>query len=164
MGSLYELAGEYARISEHLHDLDMPDDVIRDTLESYAIDLNTKAQNVCKVIRNLESDAKSIKDEEERLKARRQAIEKRTDSIKRYLKDNMITAGIEKIESPWFVISVRNNPESVVVDAESQIPQDYMREIPAKYEPDKELIKRAIKDGYQVPGCHLERKKSLVIK
>ena len=63
-----------------------------------------------------------------------------------------------------FVMGLRNNPESVVIDAESQIPADYMREIPASYSPDRIVIKKAIQDGYEVPGCHLTRTQSLQIK
>lgn len=98
------------------------------------------------------------------MKKRRQSIDNQVKRLKAYLLANLQTAGISKVESPYFVLSVRNNPESVVVDAESQIPPDYMREIPATYEPDKNLIKQAIKDGFEVPGCHLTKTQSVQIK
>lgn len=162
--SLYELAGDYRAIADRLHDLDLDDQTIADTLEGQSADLVTKGTNVAMVFRNMESLAEQIKAEESRLAARRKAVEKRAASIKQYLLSNMERAGISKIESPWFVVSVKQNPESVQIDDESVLPPDYLREIPAKYEPDKNLIKQALKDGADVPGCKLVRSTRLEIK
>jgi hypothetical protein len=76
----------------------------------------------------------------------------------------MEIAGIQKIECPWFVITLAQNPEAVTVDDESLIPRDYFKEIPATFHLDKALLKQAIKDGYAVPGAHLSRGTSLRIK
>ena len=164
MPNLYELASEYRAISDKLHDTDMDEQTILDTLESMSGELEAKATNLGFVIRNLEGMSEQIKQAEDAMKKRRQSIDNQVKRLKTYLNINMEMAGITKIESPYFVISIRNNPESVVIDAESQIPADYMREIPATYEPDKKLIAKAIKDGFTVPGCHLTRTTSLSIK
>ncbi len=164
MSNLYCLAAEYRTASDVLHDSDMDEQTILDTLEGMSGALETKATNLGFVIRNLESMAEQIKQVEDTMKKRRQSIDNQVKRLKAYLLANLQTAGISKVESPYFVLSVRNNPESVVVDAESQIPPDYMREIPATYEPDKNLIKQAIKDGFEVPGCHLTKTQSVQIK
>jgi hypothetical protein len=39
-----------------------------------------------------------------------------------------------------------------------------LRIIPENYEPDKQRIKLAIKNGETVPGCHLERTTRIEIK
>lgn len=161
---LYELAGEYRAISDKLHDLDLPEDVIADTLDGLGGDLQEKSINVAKYFRNLEAMANQIKQAEAQMMARRNAIEKRADSLKEYLKSNMERAGISKIECPFFVISIKQNPESVQVDDETLVPRDYFREIPVSYQLDKTLVKTAIKDGYNVPGCHLSRETRLDIK
>jgi len=77
---------------------------------------------------------------------------------------NMEVAGISKIECPWFVVSIAQNPEAVTVDDEDAIPRDYFKEIPASFVLDKVLLKQAIKDGYTVPGARLTRGTSLRIK
>lgn len=164
MNSLYELSGQYRAISDKLHDLDLPEEVIADTLEGLGGDLQEKSVNVAKYFRNLEAMADQIKQAEAQMSARRKAIEKRAYSLKQYLQANMELAGITKIESPWFVVSIKTNPASVVIDDESEIPYDYMREIPASFVPDKKIIKSAIDEGYTVPGCHLERGTRLEIK
>ena len=164
MNSLYEMAVEYRAISDKLHDLDLPEEVIADTLESIGGDIQEKSVNVAKYFRNLEAMADQIKQAEAQMSARRKAIEKRASNLKQYLLTNMERAGISKIESPWFVISIKQNPESVIVDDESAIPRDYFKEIPASYQLDKALVKSAIKDLHDVPGCHLERGTRIEIK
>ena len=164
MRNLYDLAAEYKAASDKLHDSDLDERTIADTLEGMAGELEAKATNVGFVIRNLDSMAEQIKQAEESMSKRRKALENRSKWLKSYLLQSMLATGKSKIESPYFVISVRNNPESVVIDAESQIPDDYMREIPATYEPNKQAIKQAIQDGFTVPGAHLARTQSLQIK
>ena len=67
----------------------------------------------------------------------------------------MLTTGITRIECPYFVLSIANNPPAIDVFDSLQVPQDYMREIPATSAPDKALIKKALNDGYEVPGARL---------
>ena len=164
MTALYLLAQDFRAVAEKLADSDLPDEVIQDTLESLQFPIEEKAKNVAMVIRNMEASAKAIKDAADGMLQRAKAEENRAKNLKSYLQAAMISTGINKIESPYFVLSIRNNPESVVIDAESQIPADYMREIPASYSPDKTLIKKALQDGFEVPGCNLARSQSLQIK
>lgn len=164
MTALYLLTQEFREAAEKLADAELPDEVIADTLESLQFPIEEKAKNVAMVIRNIEASAKAIKEAADAMILRAKSEENRAKNLKGYLQSAMEATGITKIESPYFVISLRNNPESVVIDAESQIPADYMREIPASYSPDRILIKKAIQDGYEVPGCHLTRTQSLQIK
>ena len=164
MSTLFEVAANYRALAEKLHDTDLDDKTIEDTLESESGDLVEKLTNVGFVIRNIDAEVFAMKDAEEKIAARRKSKENRIARLKAYALANMLATGKTKIESPYFVMGLRNNPESVVIDAESQIPADYMREIPASYSPDRILIKKAIQDGYEVPGCHLTRTQSLQIK
>ena len=164
MTALYLLTQEFREAAEKLADAELPDEVIADTLESLQFPIEEKAKNVAMVIRNIEASAKAIKEAADAMILRAKSEENRAKHLKGYLQSAMEATGITKIESPYFVISLRNNPESVVIDAESQIPADYMRVVPATYSPDKTLIKKAIQDGYEVPGCHLTRTQSLQIK
>lgn len=163
--TLYELSDQFQLAAQKLADLDLDEETIADTLEGLQGELEVKATNVAMFARNLESMAEQIKLAEAAMSARRKAIENRAQRVKDYLKLNMERTGIQKIESPYFNISIRDNPPSVVIDAASQIPEDYMRqpELPPAV-PDKKLIAQAIKDGYTVPGCHLESSKRLEIR
>ena len=164
MTALFILAQEHRALADKLHNLDLDDQTIADTLEAEGGDLVEKGKNVAAVFRNLESDAKQIKEAEQQLAERRKAIEKRAESLRNYLKTNMEVAGITKIECPWFVVSIAQNPEAVTVEDESLIPRDYFKEIPATFQLDKAMVKQAIKDGFTVPGVRLSRGTSLRIK
>ena len=79
----------------------------------------------------------------------------------------MAAAGIFSIKDERGIFSATlsiGRDEAVDVFDQSQIPQDYLREIPAKYEADKALIKKAINDGFEVPGASIIKKDRLTIK
>jgi hypothetical protein len=162
--SLYQVTAEYLEASEKLHDSELDEQTVLDTLEGMSGAVEAKATNVGFVIRNLDGLAAQIKQAEDDMAKRRKSIENHAARLRAYLLANMQTANIQKIESPYFVLSIRNNPESVVIDADSQIPDEFIREVPATYVADKVAIKKAIQDGQEVPGCHLTRTQSLSIK
>jgi len=61
MTALYQLAIEFRETADKLADLDLPPEVVADTLESIGGDLELKAQNVALFTRNLEATAAAIK-------------------------------------------------------------------------------------------------------
>lgn len=166
--TLYQIASEYRDAANTLAELDIDEQTLADTLESISGDLTAKSQNVAFVIRNIESSVEQINVAVEHMKARAQALEKRADRIREYLLQNMLMAGVQKIECPYFKLSVRENPPKVIVDDERQIPMAYMADPPPPPppapKPDKKLIAQALKDGHDVPGCRLERGKRVEIK
>lgn len=163
--SLYALTGEYLSAAEKMADLDLPEEVIADTLEGLAGALEVKATNVAAFVRNLETSAEAIKQAEGDMARRRRAIEARAERIRQYLQFNMEKAGIQKIESPHFKVCLRDNPPAVVIDAPTQIPSEFMRtpEAPPPA-PNKKAIAEAIKAGVEVPGAHMARSRRLEIK
>lgn len=163
--SLYVLANEYQTAAQKLADLDVPAEVVADTLEGMAGTVEEKSVNVAMFIRNLESSADQMKAVEAEMAKRRKAVENRAASVRRYLFDNMLRCGITKIESPYFNLAIRDNPEAVVIDNAGDLPAEYMvqPETPPP-SPDKKAIKDAIKSGVVVPGAHIERGQRLEIK
>lgn len=163
MTALYELARQYHDDAAKLEDLELDDQTLADTLESMGGELEVKAINVIYFSRNLAATAAAIKEAESQMAARRKALENRAEALKRYVFDNMKFAGITKIECPHFKLSIRDNPASVDVFELGLLPQDYMREVPATYSPDKTLIGKALKDGFDVPGARLVQSQRLNI-
>lgn len=162
--ALYQITDAYKQL-EGMLDGDMDEAEFFAAIDTIDGALKDKATNVGMFIRNLEATADAIKAAEGAMSDRRRAIENRVKSIKAYVLRNMEAAGITKIECPLFVLSIRNNPLSVVVDDEKQIPADYMRQPePPAPEPDKKKILEDIKQGVVIDGVHTEQRKSLVIK
>ena len=164
MTALYQLAIEFRETADKLADLDLPPEVVADTLESIGGDLELKAQNVALFTRNLEATAAAIKQAESDMAARRKAIERRVQGLKDYLLHAMQATGIKKIEGPYLRIGVRDNPEAVEVLDAAQVPAEFMRQPePPPAAPDKTAIKAAIKAGVEVAGCKLTRSQRLDI-
>lgn len=165
MTALYVLANEYKQAAIALADLDMTPEAVTDTLDGLVGEFEVKATNVAMFVRNLEATAAQIKEAEDQMAKRRKSIEKRAENIAAYLKMNMESSGITEIDSPYFKLSIRNNPPKVVIDAESLIPSDYMtKPVAPPPVPNKTLIAMALKDGHEVPGAHLESGTRLEIK
>lgn len=156
MQPLYQLAAEYRALADRLHDTDLDEQTILDTLEAESGDIETKIINSAKVARNLRAAAKARREAAKPMTDTADREEAQADWIEGYIKRCIEQAGISKISSPWFSVSIRANPPSLIVDDESAIPADYFREIPAKREVNKPLIKAAIKDGVDIPGVHVE--------
>ena len=157
--ALYEIASTYRDQAEQLADLDLPAEVIADTLESMQGELEAKSQNVIFAMRNMEVTSAAIKDAEAKLAARRKAIDNRAESLRAYVLNCMQLAGVEKITSPWFTLAQRQNPPRVVIDAIDLVPAEYMRAIPQPPpEPNKvAILAVANEEGFTVPGTHIER-------
>jgi hypothetical protein len=164
MPALFELAVQYREDVSKLEDLDLDEQTVADTLEAMGGELEAKAVNVIYFAQNLAATAAAIKEAETKMAARRKALENRAEALKKYVFDNMKFAGISKIECPHFKLSIRDNPASVDVFDQAQLPADYLREVPATYTPDKTLIGKALKDGFDVPGAKLVHEQRLDIK
>ena len=164
MTAMYELAVQFREAAQQLGDLDLPDDVVQDTLESLSGDLELKASNVALFARNLAATAEAIKQAEAGMAARRIAIENRVKRLKDYLLNCMELAGVRKIEGPYLRLAIRDNPAGVDVFDAAQVPAEYMRwPEPPPPEPNKAHIKNAIKAGVEVPGARLSYSKRLEI-
>lgn len=162
--TLYEIEARYRAALDLLYDDSLPEDVAIDTIESVEAEMEVKAEAYAAIIGNLEHLAEGIREQEKRQAERRKALENKADHLRQRLLDAMVNGGIPKFDTPRFRIAVRSNPEKVVIDDEDAIPNDYKREVPARYEPDKALMKSALKDGYVIPGAHIERSQRVDIK
>ena len=165
---LYELTTQYKSLELLEASEDLPAEVIRDTLEGLTGDLEAKSVNVGYFIRNMEATAEAIEAAAKAMQERADRARKRAQSLKDYLLFNMQGCGISKIECEHFALTVRNNPPSVVIDNEADIPEPYWTQPPQPPLPPKQINKRAIADaiklGVEVRGAHTEQKQRLEIK
>jgi len=161
--TLYQLADQYEEALSTLLDADLPPEAIADTLEGLQGAIEEKAKNVAAFVRNIEASAEAIRAAEKQMAERRQMLERKAQRIREYLLTNMQRAGISKIDSPWFVLAVRDNPEAVAIDDEAALPAEYVR-VKEVRSPDKAAIKDALKAGQDVPGCRLVRGQRIEIK
>jgi hypothetical protein len=127
----------------------------------------SKAQAVAAFILQNDAQAMMVEAHAKALLDRVKAAKKRSDWLREYLRTHMAACGIREIASDdgTFKASLAiGRDESVEVFDAAQLPKDYLREIPAKTEPDKVLIKQALKDKFDVPGARLVAKDRLTLK
>lgn len=156
--NLYELSLSF----QEVQNMDLDPEVMKDTLDSIEDAIENKAENIAKLIRNLESDVAAYKEEEERLKTKRQATENKVKWLKTYLEDNMKLTGKTKFKSGMFNFSIQKNPASVNITDEKAIPEEFL--IPQLPKIDKTSLKEILKRGIEVPGAELKQTEGLRIR
>lgn len=156
--NLYELSLSF----QEVQNMDLDPEVMKDTLDSIEDAIESKAENIAKLIRNLESDVSAYKEEEDRLKTKRQATENKVKWLKTYLEDNMKMTGKMKFKSGMFNFSIQKNPASVNITDERIIPEEFLIQQPPKV--DKTSLKEILKRGIEVPGAELKQTEGLRIR
>lgn len=164
MTALYELTNQYLALSQLADDPDMPPQALADSLEGIEGAIEVKAQALLQVVAGWEADAAAVDIEIKRLLARKQVLLARGNSLRDYLRENMLRTGIDKISCPLFSITLAKSRPMVVITDESAIPDRYVETKVVK-QPIKADILSALKAGEDVPGCALgESKRALLIK
>ena len=136
------------------------DEAMLQTLEQLKIDREHKIENIGCYVKNLEADAKAIKEESKNLAARAKAAENKAEHLRQYMQ---FCLGEEKFQTPRLSVSFRHT-KKVEVDADmlDDIPDQYLRF--KDPEPDKKAIGDALKAGEVIPGCELVESVSMIIK
>lgn len=165
MSTLYELTGNYITLMDMLDDPDVDPITLMDTLDAVEGELDEKAENYGRIIRNLEAEAKALKEEVDRLSRRNKTIDNNIDSLKKRLQMAMELTNRPKIDTPLFKFYIQKNAPSVVVDLDDL--QDMPMEYLTYHEPtvNKTALKDALKAGLDLTGiAHLEQSQSLRIR
>ena len=137
---------------------------VSQALDALRMERKAKLENVACWVKNLSAEADAIREEENRLIKRRKAAETKAANLKAWLLAAMTREDgtTDKLKTGRVSISVKRNPPSTVVDDEL-LPSTY-KVAKITYQANKELIKRELLAGGEVPGAHLEYGRSVVIK
>ena len=160
---LYQLADEYKFLQDNLINEDTGE--INEATMNRLTELNKPLQDKCintvRVLKGLEAEYKAIEEERKAMQARENALKSQVAWIKGYLLTNMEKSNINEISCPQFVIKLKNNPESTMLDFDFNGEDKYWR---IKKEPALDIIKADLKAGIDIPGARLIQKHSLSIK
>lgn len=164
---LYEIANAYETLWSMVEDDEADLQMIEDTLQSIEGDLEEKVENMIKIIRSIEAEEKALKEEESRLNTKRKARENKRESIKKYLEQNLITMGINKVKTKVGTVNIQNNPQSIeIIDEEVLLsnPESQHYWIPQPKKLDKKKLLEDLKAGKKIEGVVLKQTKSLRIR
>lgn len=174
MASLYELTTDYMQLQDMLSDPDIDDQVILDTMESIEGELEDKADNYAKMIRNLTAEMDAFKKEYELFRAKYKARENSIKRLKNNLQASMEATGRKKFKTSLFSYNIAKNPKSLKMDIDVEnpedlkmVPEDFL--IPQLPKVNTAALKDALlKEAEDLWGiekiCHLEQGESLRIK
>ena len=137
---------------------------VSQALDALRMEREAKLENVACWVKNLSAEADAIHEEENRLSKRRKAAETKAANLKAWLLAAMTREDgtTDKLKTGRVAISVKRNPPSTVVD-DALLPSTY-KVAKITYQANKELIKRELLSGGEVPGAHLEYGRSVIIK
>ena len=130
-----------------------------DTLE--AIGADEKLESYCKIIRQSEADAESLKVEIDRLKDKKLKAENAVTRMKSAILYFLDSAGKNKADAGVFKVSKRRS-QAVKVYDETLVPKEYF--VQKKPELSKTKIKEAITAGETVQGAEMVENYSVIIK
>jgi hypothetical protein len=127
------------------------EDIIDGWLSALQGDLSDKLTSYGFLIRSLESDVKGIKDELDRLKARKSARENRVTALKERLEAFMKVQGKDRIETPVFTFALQKaggKPKVTVADHylehPEELPEGFRR---VKFEVDLVAVREQLEAG-----------------
>ena len=160
MAKLYEIATGYKNI-EYLLENGEDNEELAAVLNSLDAEIEDKAENIAKLIKNYEADIEAFKTEEKRIAERRRTLENIVKRLKEYLFNNMKLTGKTKFKKGTFSFNIAKNPASVEITNADIISSDYKTYTEVL---DKKAILQDLKDGKDVQGAILKQNESLRIR
>lgn len=164
--NLYEINSEYQVIlskaeeyaEQHEGEI-LPD--MATALELVSGQRMEKIENCLKYYKNEQAKAEMVNSELVALKMRSEQHERNAERIKLLLA-SIIGSG-NKFEFGCGKIGWRASSSVEILNSEI-IPDSYVRIVPEKREPDKNLIKQTLKSGAEIPGVKLVESQNIQIK
>ena len=137
MSNIYELTRNYDEVLNMLYQDDVDEQMVLDTLESIEGDIEDKADNYAKIMKELETKAKARKEEAQRLSESAKVFENRVKALK----------------SNLFSFSIARNGGKQALTIDSEVPAEYTKTV---IENDTDKIRQALEKGKKLPFAHLE--------
>ena len=160
---LYEIPEEYRKVLEGVQVDEETGEILgTDALVEFAGDLNETIKNTGLFLFELDSEAQQIDAQIKRLKARKDGMKRRADTLKNLMLDAMTSTGLKKVSDPLVTVYLRKST-ATIVDNMELIPKDLLR-VKVETSPDLVAISKTIKSGIEVPGAHLEERQNVNIK
>jgi len=163
MKKLYELVNDLHFLEDIEPESEEQETRLREMTKTVNLDIEVKALSIAQYVISLKAEASAVKQEEDRLHTRRQAIVNRIEWLKGHLFDEMRAAMIGKVKNEVCTVSIQQSPISIEVVDVHALSEEYQRII---VEPDKKKILEYFKEtGVILPGVNIiTSKEHLVIR
>jgi len=158
--AVQELEQEIELIAQQ-NDGEIPEEKFQELVEAQTKSLQ-KLEQLMQYTRVLEGRIELGKREIDRIKNLTSTWKNMIDGIKKYVTPYVKSCPNEKTTAGTFKIGIRKSTAVQLMD-ETELPKEYVEQR-VEYKPDKNAIKKALKDGQEVPGARLVYGEHLQIK
>jgi len=131
-------------------------------LDELALQEQSKVDAIGYAVRKRKAEIDFLKQEEERLRHRRKAMERRLEEFRNYLLVILNRHKITKIKGFSSTLFIRNVSAVDIKDLRG-IPEIF-KEIVTEVKVDKRAIADALKQGWHIPGAALKQRQSITIR
>lgn len=159
---LYDLSGIYRKLLDDVVDWETGEvDESRvpnfaELMEEVEDSIHSKVDGCCKALRIMDSQAKALKQEEERLSKRRKSLENRIKGLRTYVSGCLSMANLDKVKTSLFTVSLGAERESVEIVDIKKLDEEYLKP-PKEREVDKAKLKRVLSKGKKIAGAFLKK-------
>lgn len=160
MSGLYTLKDKYLEVLNMIDD-DVDEQLIQDTLESIEGEIQDKALNYGKLIRNLETNNDGLTSEIKRLQQRKKSNENFIRRLKESLEFNMQQTGLKRIDAGLFKFSIQKNPPSIDIHTEQFIPEQFYK---VERTVSKKDLLDYLKSGKEIKGVEITQHEGLRVR
>ena len=136
-------------------------------LDTLQMEREKKLEGVALWVKDLKAEAAAVKEEADKLTARKKALDNKIEGLKTWL---LYALGGEKLKTPRCNV-YQTHSQRVVIDDEKALIDMFMtspfgEKFLRKKDPeiDKTALKDSMKQGYEYEFAHLEETESVVIK
>ena len=158
---LIELTDIYKNILNLIDSGEAIEDELKLALNQIEDEIETKAQNIAFVLKEIDSDIEKFKSIEDEFARKRKTLEFNKANLKQYLESNMIATDKKKFKTEYFSFNIQKNAPSLDITNEDCIPAEYY--ITERKLQTRELLD-AIKNGVEIDGVSLKQSESLRIR
>ena len=159
--TLFEMSNTAKQLYELLENGDIDESILLDTMES--IGASAKLEDYVHVCKSFEAEITMYDAEIKRLTENKRILQNRIEYMKQKMIEYMHATGQKTANAGTFKLTMREN-KSCEITNESEIPLEFLREVPAKFEPDKIAILAKLRSGEQVSGASLKTSYSVTAK
>lgn len=153
MATLYELTNEYRQLLDMMEDGEVDPYTLADTLEAIDGELEIKAENYAKIIRELDGTECMLKAEIDRLSDKKASIEKNIAAMKNALEMAMRGTGKTKFKTGLFSFNIQKNGGKRSLTLLSTPPEEFCKPVP-----DNDKIRKALESGEALSFAQLEER------
>ena len=163
MRALYEITADI------LSCVDLETGEILDTekLDALQMEREAKLEGVALWVKDLKAEAAAVKEEADKLNARKKALDNKIDWLKNWL---LMALDGEKLSTPRCKVYQTHSQRVVIDDEKALVDMLMTSPFGVKFlrvkepEIDKNALKDSMKQGYEYEFAHLEETESVVIK